>query len=227
MPHGTLVDSNVLLDVFTNDERWSEWSATHLARAFDAGPVIVNPIIYAELSVGFARIEELEDALPAEIEREDLPWSGAFLAGRCFVQYRRRGGARRSPLAAAGLLHRSACCGHRPDAPDPRPPAPHRDAPGTQRDRPRLTESPRGDRSAREGPSARVTDDPRAAERNTSSRWEGATSRARSSSGRQRAASCRGRAAPSRATQVAIRRACRLTPRRVSQRSSQRFDRVQ
>ncbi len=98
MPHGTLVDSNVLLDVFTNDERWAEWSATHLAQAFDTGPVIVNPIIYAELSVGFARIEELEDALPAEIEREDLPWSGAFLAGRSFVQYRRRGGARRSPL---------------------------------------------------------------------------------------------------------------------------------
>ena len=87
-----MVDSNVLLDVFTNDERWAEWSATHLAQAFDTGPVIVNPIIYAELSVGFARIEELEDALPAEIEREDLPWSGAFLAGRCWI--RRRTSAR-------------------------------------------------------------------------------------------------------------------------------------
>ncbi len=62
------------------------------------GPGDRQPDIYAELSVGFARIEELEDALPADIEREDLPGSGAFLAGRCFVQYRQRGGARRSPL---------------------------------------------------------------------------------------------------------------------------------
>jgi len=81
-----------------------EWSATHLAQVFDTGPVIV---IYAGLSGGFARIEELEEALPAEIEREDLPWSGAFLAGRCFVQYRRRGGARRSPLPEGlGPRHR-------------------------------------------------------------------------------------------------------------------------
>lgn len=96
--HGTVVDSNVLLDIFTDDEHWADWSAAQLALVFDEGPVIINPIIYAELSVGFARIEDLDDALPDRIEREDLPWEAAFLAGRTFLQYRKRGGARRSPL---------------------------------------------------------------------------------------------------------------------------------
>jgi predicted nucleic acid-binding protein len=94
---GTLVDSNVLLDVFTDDARWGRWSAEHLADAFNAGPVAINPLIFAELSVGFDRIEELDQALPDAIEREDLPWEAAFLAGRCFLQYRRSGGTRRSP----------------------------------------------------------------------------------------------------------------------------------
>lgn len=98
MPHGTIVDSNVLLDVFTEDERWADWSAKHLARAFDQGPVIVNPIIYAEVSVGFTRVEDLDEALPTRIQREELPWAGAFLAGRLFVEYRRRGGGKRSLL---------------------------------------------------------------------------------------------------------------------------------
>jgi predicted nucleic acid-binding protein len=60
--------------------------------------VVINPIVYAEVSVRFDRIEDLEDALPAEIEREALPWEAAFLAGKCFVSYRRSGGAKRSPL---------------------------------------------------------------------------------------------------------------------------------
>lgn len=98
MALGTLVDSTVLLDVFTDDPRWGGWSAEHLARAFDAGAVAINPLIFAELSVGFERIEDLDGALPDSIEREDLPWEAAFLAGRCFLQYRRSGGARRSPL---------------------------------------------------------------------------------------------------------------------------------
>jgi predicted nucleic acid-binding protein len=95
---GTLVDSNVLLDVFTDDEHWGAWSAEHLASAFDAGSVAINPLIFAELSVGFDRIEDLDQALPGRLDREDLPWEAAFLAGRCFVQYRRGGGPRRSPL---------------------------------------------------------------------------------------------------------------------------------
>jgi predicted nucleic acid-binding protein len=88
----------VLLDIFTDDPRWREWSETQLAEALDRGPALINPIIYAEISISFERIEELEHALPLELEREALPWEGAFLAGKCFVEYRRRGGERRSPL---------------------------------------------------------------------------------------------------------------------------------
>jgi predicted nucleic acid-binding protein len=95
---GTLVDSNVLLDLFTADPRWLEWSETQLADAIDRGPTLINPIVYAEISISFERIEELEQRLPKEIEREPLPWQAAFLAGKCFVEYRRRGGDKRSPL---------------------------------------------------------------------------------------------------------------------------------
>jgi predicted nucleic acid-binding protein len=95
---GTLVDSNVLLDLFTADPRWLEWSETQIADAIDRGPTLINPIVYAEISISFERIEELEQTLPKEIEREPLPWEAAFLAGKCFVEYRRRGGERRSPL---------------------------------------------------------------------------------------------------------------------------------
>jgi predicted nucleic acid-binding protein len=97
---GTLVDSNVLLDIFTADPRWLEWSETQLADAIDRGPTLINPIVYAEISISYERIEELEQRLPKEIEREPLPWEAAFLAGKCFVEYRRRGGDRRSPLPA-------------------------------------------------------------------------------------------------------------------------------
>jgi predicted nucleic acid-binding protein len=95
---GTLVDSNVLLDLFTADPEWCEWSEMQLADALDRAETLINPIIYAEMSVGFERIEELERALPDELKREALPWEAAFLAGKCFVEYRRRGGQKRSPL---------------------------------------------------------------------------------------------------------------------------------
>lgn len=95
----TLVDSNVILDVITRDEEWLDWSSAALARQADAGPLAVNPIIYAEAAARFARIEDLEAALPHEyFQRLPLPWEAAFLAGRSFVTYRRRGGQRRSPL---------------------------------------------------------------------------------------------------------------------------------
>ena len=95
----TLVDSNVLLDVITGDEEWIDWSASALARAADTSRLIINPIVYAEVAARFERIEDLEDALPGDYyERRALPWEAVFLAGQCFVKYRRRGGARRSPL---------------------------------------------------------------------------------------------------------------------------------
>lgn len=95
---GTLVDSNVLLDLFTADPRWCDWSEAQLADAFDRAETLINPIIYAEISIGFERIEELERALPDELKREPLPWEAAFLAGKCYLKYRRRAGQKRSPL---------------------------------------------------------------------------------------------------------------------------------
>lgn len=96
---GVLVDSNVLLDVLTEDPRWFDWSSGALARCAEASVLVIDPVVYAEVSIRFKTIEELEDALPrAMFERRDIPWEAAFLAGKCFVKYRRAGGARTAPL---------------------------------------------------------------------------------------------------------------------------------
>jgi predicted nucleic acid-binding protein len=95
----TLVDSNVILDVLTEDDEWGDWSADRLSEAAGAGMLVINPIIYAEVSVRFERIEELDEALPSHYYRRlPLPFEAGFLAGQCFMKYRRRGGDRRSPL---------------------------------------------------------------------------------------------------------------------------------
>jgi hypothetical protein len=79
----TLVDSCVLLDVITGDEHWADWSAQEIAVAMDAGRVVINPLIYAEVSVGYQTVEELEELLPAaDYEREPLPYLAGFAAGR-------------------------------------------------------------------------------------------------------------------------------------------------
>lgn len=94
-----LVDSNVLLDIFTEDPVWFQWSADALADSAEHSVLVVNPIVYAEVSVRFQSIEELEQVLPADqFVREPLPWEAAFLAGKSYTAYRRRGGERRSPL---------------------------------------------------------------------------------------------------------------------------------
>lgn len=94
-----LVDSNVLLDVLTEDAHWYHWSAQCLAELAETAELVINPLIYSEVSVGFATIEALDEALaPAWFRREPLPWAAGFLAGKCFQQYRRAGGKRRSPL---------------------------------------------------------------------------------------------------------------------------------
>jgi predicted nucleic acid-binding protein len=94
-----LVDSNVLLDVLTGDERWYERSAARLDRLARHHILLINPIVYAEVSVGFDRIEDLDASLsPHDFRREGLPWEAAFLAGKCFVRYRRAGGTRTAPL---------------------------------------------------------------------------------------------------------------------------------
>lgn len=93
-----LVDSNVLLDVMTGDPRWSPWSERALASAAEDETLAINPVVYAEVSVGFRRIEDLDEALGDRFRRLPIPYSAAFLAGKLLVEYRRRGGARTSPL---------------------------------------------------------------------------------------------------------------------------------
>ena len=94
-----LVDSNVILDVLTEDPVWFDWSSSALEEHAESSVLIINPIIYSEVSVRFDRIEDLDEALPTEFFRRDpLPWEAGFLAGKCFLRYRKRGGARRSPL---------------------------------------------------------------------------------------------------------------------------------
>jgi hypothetical protein len=83
----------------TEDPEWSAWSGETLARCAESSALAINPLIYAEVSIRFDRIEELQDVLPeADFLRLPLPWDAAFLAGKCFVRYRRRRGPRRSPL---------------------------------------------------------------------------------------------------------------------------------
>ncbi len=92
---GVLVDSNVLLDIATNDPDWSDWSGR------------------AEVSIGYTRIEALDAALPATLyQLEPLPWEAGFLAGKCFLLYRRRGGPRNSPLPDF-YIGAHAAVGHR------------------------------------------------------------------------------------------------------------------
>jgi len=94
-----LVDSNVILDIVTEDADWLQWSSETLAFYGDTDLLVINPIIYAEVSIGFKRIEEVEEVLPlTHFRRAQLPWEAGFLAGKCFLKYRRKGGKRRSPL---------------------------------------------------------------------------------------------------------------------------------
>jgi predicted nucleic acid-binding protein len=94
-----LIDSNILLDIFTQDPQWYEWSSETLARCAEYESLAINPIIYSEVSVGFDRIEDLENALPHHyFIRSELPYEAAFLAGKCFLKYRKQGGTKRAPL---------------------------------------------------------------------------------------------------------------------------------
>lgn len=89
----------MILDVVTDDPTWGDWSSEMLAQCAEGGLLVINPIIYAEVSVGFTRIEELDEVFSTDAFRRDsLPWDAGFLAGKCFLEYRRRGGSRRSPL---------------------------------------------------------------------------------------------------------------------------------
>ena len=112
MTRTVLVDSNVILDVLTTDRRWFDWSAHQIETLASSRVLAINPIIYAEISVGFDRIEDLEDAVPpSAFARLPLPWEAAFAAGKCFLLYRRRHGVRRSPLPDFYIGAHAAICG--------------------------------------------------------------------------------------------------------------------
>lgn len=94
-----MVDSNIILDITTEDPKWFQWSSEILMEYAGSNVLVVNPIIYAEVSVGFNRIEEVEEVLPvSHFRRVQLPWEAAFLAGKCYLEYKRKGGKKRSPL---------------------------------------------------------------------------------------------------------------------------------
>jgi predicted nucleic acid-binding protein len=93
-PGGTLVDSSVLLDVFTEDPEWLDWSQTHLAEAAQRGALILNAVVLAEIAPRFERIETLRETLPSMSVIEEIPSAAAFLAGHAHASYRRAGGPR-------------------------------------------------------------------------------------------------------------------------------------
>ncbi|MDE0628932.1 MAG: type II toxin-antitoxin system VapC family toxin [Bryobacterales bacterium] len=94
-----LVDTNVLLDVFTDDETWRPWSENALAEARTAGLAGINPLIYAETSLAFQDVAALDQELDSLLlTRLQLPYGAAFAAGRAFLKYRQAGGLRSSPL---------------------------------------------------------------------------------------------------------------------------------
>ena len=93
------VDTNVLVDLISNDPVWAEWSRRELASAKAQDELAINPIVYAELSVGYARIEDLDLMLDAVgIAFLQIPRTALFLAGKAFGQYRAAGGTRTGVL---------------------------------------------------------------------------------------------------------------------------------
>lgn len=109
-----MIDSNIIVDVLTEDARWYVWSARMLERIADESRLVINPVIYAEVSVRFSRIEDVEAALSkALFEREEIPYEAAFLAGKAFLTYRRRGGSRRSPIPDFFIGAHASVAGYR------------------------------------------------------------------------------------------------------------------
>ena len=95
----TLVDSCILIDVLADDPQWADWSLDQLARLGKHAPLVINPIILAEISPRFDRAADLDAALQQlPIRREALPWDAAYLAGQAFKIYRTAKGTKRSPM---------------------------------------------------------------------------------------------------------------------------------
>jgi predicted nucleic acid-binding protein len=109
-----LVDSSVILDIFTEDPKWFAWSSGALAEAAEVGRLVINPVVYGEVSVHFSSIEELNALLASpEYSREPIPFDAAFLAGKAFLDYRRRGGPRPSSLPDFFIGAHASVAGYR------------------------------------------------------------------------------------------------------------------
>jgi predicted nucleic acid-binding protein len=110
----TLVDTNVLIDLFDAGSPWEDWSTRAIERMRSEGPIVINQIIYAEMAAGFALEADVDSALsPSRFVREELPWEAAFAAGHAFVAYRRDGGPKRSPLPDFYIGAHAAIRGYR------------------------------------------------------------------------------------------------------------------
>jgi len=109
-----LVDTNILIDVLGEDTNWTHWSAAALEKVADSARLVINPVIYGEVSVQYSSMEALDEALPATtFEREPLPFEAAFLAGKAYLAYRRRGGAKQSLLPDFLIGAHAAIAGYR------------------------------------------------------------------------------------------------------------------
>jgi predicted nucleic acid-binding protein len=95
---GTVVDSSVLLDVFTEDELWLEWSEAQLTEAAQRGAIVLNAVVVAEIAPRFSRVEALREALPSMAFIEEIPFAASFLAGHAHAHYRQSGGTREAIL---------------------------------------------------------------------------------------------------------------------------------
>jgi hypothetical protein len=116
-----LVDSNVLLDILTESPAWWSWSSAAVREAGTRASLVVNPIIYAEASVRFSTMEAFDTEMAgAGIVREPIPYAAAFLAGKAYLDYRRRGGLRTSPLPDFFIGAHAAVAHHELLTRDPR-----------------------------------------------------------------------------------------------------------
>ena len=94
-----LVDTNVLVDVLENDPEWVDWSIAQLQAQAKVHRLVINPIIYSELSLTFSTVEALDQVLHGmELQMLEIPKPALFLAGKAFVQYRRSGGVKNNVL---------------------------------------------------------------------------------------------------------------------------------
>ncbi len=94
-----MVDTNVLVDLAISNSAWHGWSSGQVLSAFKRGPVVINPIIYAEFSVRYSSVDQVDELLPqSEFRRENLPWAAAFAAAAAFKIYRQSGGGRERVL---------------------------------------------------------------------------------------------------------------------------------